>query len=461
MAKVSIIVPVLNSVEYIRECMDSLVEQTLLDIEIIPVDAGSTDGTIEILKEYAAQDSRIKILLSDKKSMGYQYNIGISEAKGEYIGFCESDDYVSKQMYERLYNIAQNNNLDFVRSDFDMFIDKKERIFLNYHILAGKRTLLYGKIIRPSEHPDIIYRDVNMWNGIYNKKFLENEKIKQNETMGASFQDIGFVIQTFLAAKRAMYVQEDTNKYRRDNISSSIYNLKGIVNVVQEMEFFKEYITHFKEIDEYIYAVILCRFCSLFFGFYGKLPEKSYFTNDINDAISSFVKIVREFYKRISYYAIAFEGLECSLSLNLLLKDLDEFDALRKKIEQIEKESRYKFYEHITNYPKAVIFGAGEMGTATYALLRKNDYEGVSCFCDNDSNKWGKKLMGKEVVSPDKLADLNDGKTVFIIAVVTQIEIIKEQLLSAKIEGKHICRAIHIIPHNAMEVNIKTKGKVE
>ena len=94
MAEISIIIPVLNGAAYIRECLDSITEQTFSDIEIIPVDGGSTDGTVEIIEEYVTKDTRIKLLHSKKRSMGYQYNLGISAAKGRYIGFCESDDYV-------------------------------------------------------------------------------------------------------------------------------------------------------------------------------------------------------------------------------------------------------------------------------------------------------------------------------------------------------------------------------
>ena len=119
MAKVSVIIPVLNGAEYIRECMDSIVGQTLSDIEIIPVDAGSTDGTLEILKEYAKKDTRIKLLTADKKSMGYQYNLGIQNADGEYVGFCESDDYLASDMLEKLYRTAEERGeMDFIKSDF-------------------------------------------------------------------------------------------------------------------------------------------------------------------------------------------------------------------------------------------------------------------------------------------------------------------------------------------------------
>ena len=455
MAKVSVIIPVLNGAEYIRECMDSIVGQTISDIEIIPVDAGSTDGTLEILKEYAKKDARIKLLTADKKSMGYQYNVGIAAAEGEYVGFCESDDYISETMYEKLARIAEKEDLDYIRSDFDMFIDKDERIFLNYHILAGNRNALYGKIIKPTDYPDILYRDVNMWNGIYKREFIERHAIKLNETSGAAFQDTGFVMQTFLAAKRAMYVHVDANKYRRDNIGSSVYNLKGVVNVVQEAEYSEEYLSSLKVTDGNVCAVIFKRFCSIFFGFYGKLPEKGQFTEDIERAVNKFKKLAEMVYPRLPYYSESFEGIGNSLSLNILFKDLDAFDALRKQIEEIERDCRHRFYQHIVGYPRAVIFGAGEVGASLYAMLRKNDYEGVACFSDNDAAKWGKYLMGKEVIAPDRLDDLNDGKTVFIIAMTSNIETVREQLIAMNVGRENICKAIAIIPHNAMEVDIR------
>ncbi len=454
MAKVSVIIPVLNGAEYIRECMDSIVGQTISDIEIIPVDAGSTDGTLEILKEYAKKDARIKLLTADKKSMGYQYNVGIAAAEGEYVGFCESDDYISETMYEKLARIAEKEDLDYIRSNFDMFIDKDERIFLNYHILAGNRNVLYGKIFKPTDYPDILYRDVNMWNGIYKREFIQRNAIKLNETPGAAFQDTGFVIQTFLAAKRAMYVQEDANKYRRDNIGSSVYNLKGVVNVVQEAEYSEEYLSRLRVTDWNSRAVIFQRFCSLFFGFYGKLPEKGQFTEDVGCAVDRFKKLAESVYPELPYYAESFEGIGHSLSLNTLFRDLDAFDSLRKQIEEIERNCRHRFYRHIVDYPRAVIFGAGEVGASLYAMLRKNDYEGVACFADNDGEKWGKRLMGREIVAPDRLDDLNDGKTVFVIAMTSHIETVREQLIAMNVDRENICKAVVLIPHNAMEVDI-------
>ena len=139
MPKVSVIMPSLNVVLYIRECIESVIHQTLKDIEIICIDAGSTDGTLEILEEYAQSDKRIRLLHSKKKSYGYQMNLGLKEAKGDYIGIVETDDYILPGMYEELYAYAVGHDAEFVKSDFDVFTTpaEGERLFLRYPIKDG------------------------------------------------------------------------------------------------------------------------------------------------------------------------------------------------------------------------------------------------------------------------------------------------------------------------------------
>ena len=96
--KVSIIMPSLNVANYISECMDSVINQTLSDIEILCIDAGSTDGTLDILRDYESKDNRIKVIVSSMKSYGHQVNMGLDMAKGEYIGIVETDDYIESYM---------------------------------------------------------------------------------------------------------------------------------------------------------------------------------------------------------------------------------------------------------------------------------------------------------------------------------------------------------------------------
>ena len=112
MAKVSVIVPTYNVEPYLRECMDSIIGQTMKELEIICVNDGSTDGSLAILKEYAEKDSRV--VLIDKQNAGYgcAMNDGLDRATGEYIGIVEPDDFVDRHMYEDLYRIAKEKDLD-------------------------------------------------------------------------------------------------------------------------------------------------------------------------------------------------------------------------------------------------------------------------------------------------------------------------------------------------------------
>ena len=96
-------------------------EQTLKDIEIICINDGSTDGSLKILQEYAAKDDRIKIVDKENGGYGIGMNIGLDMATGEYIGILEPDDYVAITMYEDLYKVAKDNDLDFVKADFYRF----------------------------------------------------------------------------------------------------------------------------------------------------------------------------------------------------------------------------------------------------------------------------------------------------------------------------------------------------
>ena len=128
--KVSIVLPSLNVSKYIRQCIESVINQTLKEIQIICVDAGSTDGTLDILQEYANADSRVSIITSEKKSYGYQMNLGFKAATGEYLGIVETDDYADPEMFETLYNCAIKNSLDVAKSGFYYYYskDKTENI---------------------------------------------------------------------------------------------------------------------------------------------------------------------------------------------------------------------------------------------------------------------------------------------------------------------------------------------
>ena len=107
MIKVTVIVPVYNNESYIRECLGSIMKQTMKELEILVVNDGSTDGTLDIIQELVEKDSRIIIYDMQNSGYGKAVNLGISHAQGEYIGIVESDDYIAPEMYEELYIAAK------------------------------------------------------------------------------------------------------------------------------------------------------------------------------------------------------------------------------------------------------------------------------------------------------------------------------------------------------------------
>lgn len=455
--KVSVIMPCLNVEKYIGEAIESVLNQTLKEIELNIVDAGSTDNTLEIIKAYQEKDNRIVLLHSDEKSVGYQNNLGMKHAKGKYIGCVESDDHIAPQMYERMFAMAEQEQLDFVKSDFDMFIgSSEERLLLNYSVLSSKKEEVYGKAICPKEYPEFVLRDVNIWNGIYNRKFLKKNQIFFNETHGAAFQDMGFVMKSFVSAERIMYMKIPSYFYRKDNMNASVYNRsKHIKFVMDEFKSVWEYMRE-KKIKSPFRAVIYQRcfgmFCAYFdyFKFHGVYDER------LQSDIQKFMQYLDDCYKEMDYFEIRDNWLDASLSLSVL-KDMENFERIRYCIDSLERRTRIDFFEEVKER-QIVIFGAGENGTAMYAFLKKNHVETVLCFCDNDKNKANTQVIGLDCILPEALEGQFGEKLheiVFIVAVETSFTDICRQLEKLNIDRGNIIMYAGILPHNAFEINME------
>ena len=251
---VSVIMPSLNVAPYIRECMESVVNQTLNDIEIICVDAGSTDGTLEVLEEYAARDQRITLIHSDMKSYGYQMNLGIAAAKGEYIGIVETDDFVAPDMFEILYDSAKRKNAEVVKSNY-----------YEYNTLSNSSKkcnnnlgLKYGKVISPANNARILRTVPSIWSGIYKKSFLSTNNIQFLETPDASFQDTGFILKVFLSAHRVLLLKDAFVYYRTDNENSSVNSGEKAYCICEEIDSVQKFISERPEkkavFQEYLWA---------------------------------------------------------------------------------------------------------------------------------------------------------------------------------------------------------------
>lgn len=247
MPKVSIIVPTYNVETYLVECMESITNQTLEDIEIICINDGSTDGSLAILKSYAEKDKRIVLVDKENGGYGIGMNIGMSLATGEYIGIVEPDDFVPVNMFGDLYKIAKENDLDFVKADFYRFERATNGdMFLTYNHLDRKNQY-YNQVFDPSHTPEAIRFIMNTWSGIYRKAFLDEHNIRHNETPGASFQDNGFWFQTFAFAKRGMVIDKPYYMNRRDNPNSSVKNVQKIYCINAEYDHIRDILIEYPE----------------------------------------------------------------------------------------------------------------------------------------------------------------------------------------------------------------------
>ncbi|MCL2115030.1 MAG: glycosyltransferase [Methanobrevibacter sp.] len=241
MPKVSIVIPVYNVEEYLRTCLDSVVNQTLEDIEIICINDGSTDNSLSILEEFAKKDNRIKLISKPNSGYGHTMNLGIKESQGEYIGIVEPDDYVSLEMYETLYKSALKHDVDFIKADFCRFEGEGETIKFSYNHLSTDDSY-YNRLIDPQNDTKPFNFTMNTWSGIYKRNFIEKHKICHNESPGASFQDNGFWFQTFSLATKIYFLNKPFYLKRKDNPNSSVMSKEKVFVVCDEYEFIRKFL---------------------------------------------------------------------------------------------------------------------------------------------------------------------------------------------------------------------------
>ena len=224
--KVSVLIPCYNAEKYLIQCLDSVVNQTLKDIEIICINDGSTDNTLDILEQYAKKDARVKIINQKNGGMGRAYNNGLSNATGEYIAIVESDDWVNADAFEFLYNLANKNNADIAKADY-IFFDNDSGVETSAWSIGLSKNLI-NRVFCPTEkNVNILWTGhPSIWTCLYSKKMLDDNNIKFAETPGATFQDMGFKVKTFVASKRFIYSPYVILHYRKHANNSDKNNGK-------------------------------------------------------------------------------------------------------------------------------------------------------------------------------------------------------------------------------------------
>lgn len=261
MCEISVIIPVYNVESYLRQCLDSVVNQTFEDIEIICVDDGSTDGSLDILNKYASSDNRFKIISQPNQGLGTARNNGLKLACGNYIYFLDSDDYIDLTTFEKTYANAVSNDSDVVLFKFQMVDD-----FNNVHKrgIAFKIDDLFGDVdydnftfTYEDARREVMNTAFSACLKLYRKAFIDTFDF--TFPAGLNFEDVPVHVKVMIEADRISFVPESLYNYRSnpDSILNSSANGFDIFEIIDLVEEYLRESGHYDELEnEFIFFKI-------------------------------------------------------------------------------------------------------------------------------------------------------------------------------------------------------------
>lgn len=217
---VSIIVPIYNVEQYLEQCIDSLLNQTLEEIEVILVDDGSPDGCPEVCEEYKRKDRRVKVIHKINGGLSDARNAGLKIAEGKYVAFIDSDDYVDLHMFEKLYYEAQKRNLDVCYCDYSFNVNgnirpackQKNNLFITEKKEA--EMFLLDMVGPEPQYPSDVKYLVSVWHGIYKRTIIEQYDIKFESERLYPSEDLLFHIDFLSRCSKIGYLKEGMYYWR-------------------------------------------------------------------------------------------------------------------------------------------------------------------------------------------------------------------------------------------------------
>lgn len=251
--KLSIIVPVYNVENYIRKCIKSIINQTLKDIEIIVVNDGSTDSSIEKIVDLIEKNNNIKILNKKNGGLSSARNEGLKIAKGEYVAFVDSDDWIAKDMYEKLYNLACENNADIVQCDYINAYSEDDYIKVDNKEYINKYT---GEQVLHHLYDERFIKTVVVWNKIYRRNLFDNISFPEGKLHEDEFTTYKLIHKSknIINTSLAMYFY----RQREGSIMTSKFNVQKL----DAIEAWRERKIYFKlnGLDDLVYKTesLLC-----------------------------------------------------------------------------------------------------------------------------------------------------------------------------------------------------------
>lgn len=236
MVKISVVVPVYNVEDYLGECLDSIINQTFDDIEVICVNDGSSDRSLEILNEYAERDSRITVIDQENGGHAVATNRGMKLAKGKYLYLMDSDDILDIHAFEETYNLAEEKNVDFVLFQaINYYMDTGELVEKENYSMNEIADRVGDSVFNWKDIRDLAFDvTVTPWSKLYNREFVEKNNCQFSE--GLVFDDNIFFWEVFFSAERITFLRKHLFKRRWHSKSST---MGGNVKYIDSIEIFK------------------------------------------------------------------------------------------------------------------------------------------------------------------------------------------------------------------------------
>ena len=381
--KVSVIIPVYNVEPYLCRCLDSLVNQTLQDIEIICINDCSSDNSLAILKEYAEKDERINIIDFEKnQGVSIARNAGIEIAKGEYIGLVDSDDYVDLDFYEKLHKKAKDTDADMVKASL-----KKKKV-------DWIKEYPYFASIKNGKYYDVLYHCCY----IYRVNFLKRHQINYPEGIKFS-EDTFFLVKSLFYSNKIEIANNVFYHYllreygaATSHIGEAIRNAYGMPLI---FDFMNKTVRDKNEYEDF--------FCNIFIG----------------HLLMFFVRVTYEYRK---YLACTITDIYKNRLYTVTLKNIPEFlnesdfenaDTLLKKLnDNIDFLQYPKIQTDNLQNRKLYIWGAGANGVDALAQCDNNNWK-IEAFLD--SNPQVEEFLGYKILPPNSL--LNSANRDFFIII--------------------------------------------
>lgn len=242
MIKVSVIIPVYNAEKYLDKCLDSVINQSLKDIEIIIINDGSTDNSIKIINKYL-NDKRLVFFNRKNHGIGVTRNFGIKSAKGKYICFLDSDDYYEHNMLEDMYNYIINNDLDIaICNYYKVFDNKKEEV-----------NIKCDNITSIKENNNLLF-DINMGpcNKMYNYDLIKDIKFSEN----LKYEDTPFVAISLFRAKKVGKLDKFLYNYVIHNNSETTVMDERVFDIFKILDLIKEEVDYKCYKDLFVYKIM-------------------------------------------------------------------------------------------------------------------------------------------------------------------------------------------------------------